>query len=399
MQSKSAASSDTGRVRDQNEDAHLANDDLGFYVVCDGMGGHVGGEIASKMAVDICERVVSSHAKLLEDVREGLVPEDRLLGIARESIEAACAEIFKAAMEGKPEHRGMGCTMTLVILGARRAAMAHVGDTRLYLVRNARTHLLSTDHTMAAALAQMGTLSWDAVPGHTLSHTLLRAVGIQPTVQVDTLLFDIADGDKLVLCSDGLTEYIDDPQELSDEIETDEVAEAASSLVELALEAGGGDNVTAMVVRLGGAKPGSPKPDRKHELDVMRQSYLFHGTTFATRTRILGHCEVERYAAGDTAVGEGASCDVMPLVVEGALGVEGTDCTFGPGDLVGETMLLKERPARAKLTALTDARVIALSHRQWLRLSRRHPWLGVRLLERIATRMSERWMTGEQPAI
>ncbi len=226
-----AAATHQGRVRTHNEDAvHPATSGRGsgpvVVMVADGMGGHVAGEVASRLAVAAA-------------VEAGDGP--------RERVEAANRAILEEVGR-RPELAGMGTTLTLVELGADGVArVAHVGDSRAYLLRDGRLRLLTTDHTVVNEYVQAGKISADEAATHPQRSMLTRALGLVPVVQVDTFEEPLRPGDRLLLCSDGVSSMIDD-ETIAATLGEGTPEEAAWELVERANQAGGLDNATALVV-------------------------------------------------------------------------------------------------------------------------------------------------------
>lgn len=236
--------SDIGRVRKSNQDAVGCFPERGLFMVADGMGGHAAGEIASRMAVDVIGNFFGGAE------RRG-VP-DRATDALRAAIELANQRIF-AAGSGREEegpNGRMGSTIVLVLvdLQARRIAWAHVGDSRLYRGRSGNLELLTADHTIFGHKY----LGQAAIPVD-LAHTnvLLQALGTSPEVAVPTACADVLVGDTFLLCSDGVSGFVDasviravltGPQRLED---------IGQTLISSALEAGGRDNASAVLVRVG----------------------------------------------------------------------------------------------------------------------------------------------------
>jgi protein phosphatase len=218
-------------VRQNNEDAVFPessgeSDDQATLIVADGMGGHVAGEVASRLAV---------NAAASTDVD----PADRV---------AAGNRAIREQVAREPSLEGMGTTMTLVSLDSGgKATFAHVGDSRAYLLREGNLNQVTQDHTVAAEYVALGRISSEEAGAHPQRHMLTRTLGLTRFVDVDITEVDIEVGDRILLCSDGLTEMVDDGliQETLDRPTPDE---AAWSLVELANSAGGVDNISVIVI-------------------------------------------------------------------------------------------------------------------------------------------------------
>ncbi len=234
-------------TRSRNEDAFLVDDTLGLYVVSDGLGGHAGGDVAAREAVNAVFRHVFEQRELLARIRQRLVSEELLSTLATGALRAASREVFRQSTL-RPELSGMGCTLTVLLIGIRQAAMAHVGDSRLYLRREGRVCQLSADHTLARELARHGIITSSDIGRVPSGHVLTQAVGTRATVEPEELLIHLAPGDRFVLCTDGLWRYLDKPEDLDDFCESHPTS--AESLVAFANSAGGHDNISAVVVRL-----------------------------------------------------------------------------------------------------------------------------------------------------
>ena len=235
---RSAARSDVGMRRPQNEDRYAIVPDLGLYLVADGMGGHQAGRVASALA---CEGAI----RAIETLQGASVP---LAERLRHAVTSANREIFSAART-KPELAGMGTTFVGMLFGADRLALAHVGDSRAYLLRQGRLRALTDDHSIVAELLRRQKISEQDAREHPHRHVLTRALGVQARTEADLAEMTPQPGDVFVLCSDGLTGHVDDA-EIADRVGSEEDLErAADSLVDAANRAGGLDNITVLLVR------------------------------------------------------------------------------------------------------------------------------------------------------
>ncbi len=226
------ATSDVGRVREANEDSYLVAEPL--FVVADGMGGHIAGDVASSTAV-----------KVIEGGSSQLSSEDP--ATLTKIISDANAAIWDKA-QSDPALRGMGTTCTLVLVDEDRVHIAHVGDSRAYRLREGQLEQLTEDHTLVGRMVQEGRLSAEEAQHHPQRSIITRALGVDEDVQVDLDTVELSAGDRLLICSDGLSSMVEDDQ-IRDVLarETDP-QKAADGLVQLANEAGGDDNITVVVI-------------------------------------------------------------------------------------------------------------------------------------------------------
>jgi protein phosphatase len=233
---RAAASTHVGLRRKVNEDRYALAPDLGLYLVADGMGGHTAGQIASQLAAEASLRAV-------ETLQGGTVSLSEKL---RHAVACANREIFSQARM-QPELQGMGTTLVCLLASEERAALAHVGDSRAYLIRSGRIRQLTDDHSLVGELLRRREISEDAAREHPHRHVLTRALGVRPNVEPDLAEISPQAGDLFVMCSDGLTNHMRD-EEIGAAIEGD-LQSACDALVDLANRRGGEDNTTVVIVR------------------------------------------------------------------------------------------------------------------------------------------------------
>jgi serine/threonine protein phosphatase PrpC len=241
---------DIGRRRTSNEDAFLLDDALGLYVVADGMGGHAAGEVASREAVEnVMGMVRKGQAAIGRFCNEGPTEENTraVQRLLESAVQAATYMVFAIA-ENDPDQKGMGTTVSALLVLDTHAITAQVGDSRIYLVREDDAYQLTEDHTLVAWQVKQGIISEAEAALSPHKNVITRAVGSRDYVQVDTQSFEIGPGDRFLLCSDGLHGYIAD-SEIAPVIALG--AELATAkLIDMANSRGGRDNITAVVVEV-----------------------------------------------------------------------------------------------------------------------------------------------------
>ncbi|HBW38435.1 Stp1/IreP family PP2C-type Ser/Thr phosphatase [Desulfosporosinus sp. BICA1-9] len=228
--------SENGCVRKNNEDSFLVISSAGLYAVADGMGGHQAGEVASSTALHELEKIVPQLAKLEEQTLEkGLT----------EAFAQANQVIYEASTN-QPENAGMGTTLTVLLICNSEVVIAHVGDSRAYLWRDEVLTLLTTDHSLVGELVRLGQISLEEAKKHPQRNVLMRAVGADPSVEVDCQTMGLQTGDVFLLCTDGFSNMISD-QELTEEfLEPGAWEERLEKLRQVTLERGAPDNFTAL---------------------------------------------------------------------------------------------------------------------------------------------------------
>ncbi len=239
-----AGKTDVGKVRQGNEDALFADGERGVFIVADGMGGHVAGEVASQI---VTETVGPGVGEAIEQGYRGAELKKRMLKLIAEANQ----RILERAQD-EPEKRGMGTTLTLLALVPDDGyVIDQVGDSRGYLLRDGELQQITRDHTVVQQQVDRGTLTPEQARDHPLSHILTRALGTDSAVAADSYGAETKPGDVFLLCSDGLSGMVPD-SELRGILAspTDDLDEIAEALIEAANEAGGVDNVTALVVKI-----------------------------------------------------------------------------------------------------------------------------------------------------
>lgn len=223
---------DKGLIREKNEDSFLINEAKGLFVVCDGMGGHRAGDVASRLAVDIISKAAADDS--LEDP----------IVFLNQAIWEANRAIW---LEGQrnPQYYQMGTTVTAAVIKGEELAAANVGDSSLFIIRGNNIHKVTRDHTLAEQMVEDGILGYR---DKAFNHILTRALGAEIDVKVDNFIEKLYPGDYVLLCSDGLTDMLEEEEILSTVMGNNDLNETARELVDRALSKGGYDNVTLILL-------------------------------------------------------------------------------------------------------------------------------------------------------
>ena len=251
MRYSAAAKSDVGRKRHGNEDNFCLAPDIGLFVVADGMGGHAAGEVASRLAVDTIQEWV---AKCLSGSDAAIVgtPEpmrSREASFLLDGIQSANRIIYETA-QSRPEYAGMGTTVVSALAVNDHVALAHVGDSRIYRVRGEQIVQLSRDHSLVQQQVDRGIISAREAQGSQYKHLITRALGLEESVEVDLVEQPVLPGDLLLLCSDGLSDLLEDEEMLAIVRDhADNLEKACQVLVDRANYKGGDDNITTLLIQ------------------------------------------------------------------------------------------------------------------------------------------------------
>ncbi|MDT7041378.1 Stp1/IreP family PP2C-type Ser/Thr phosphatase [Candidatus Nitronereus thalassa] len=235
---------DVGRTRTANQDTLLLDDDLGLWIVADGMGGHAGGDVASQLAVETIRKFL---------LHQPPTTVEKWAPVLETSIAQANMEIRKQA-KAQPELQGMGTTIVLAFMPNpqwKKTFILHAGDSRAYLIRAQFITALTRDHTLLEERIQVGLLPRSTSSSHPLGHVLTRAVGVESTVEPEIFLQELEEKDAILLCSDGLVKMMSDNNilEVLQENSTKTAQEQCQALVDRANQLGGKDNITVVLIR------------------------------------------------------------------------------------------------------------------------------------------------------
>jgi serine/threonine protein phosphatase PrpC len=391
------AATDVGRKRDHNEDNFLVDKKLSLFVVADGMGGHASGEIASHVAVHELRRVVEEDKPVLDAYLEGKGATQDLLTILEEAVQGACAAVFRKGQE-EPDKRGMGTTISALLVAGERGFIAHVGDSRIYLVRRGQVVQLTEDHSLINELIRRGKVTRESLatsPYASFKNAVTRAVGVYETVQVDTIDFDILPGDQFILCSDGLHAYLDDAHTMELMSEED-ITAVPQKFIDHANAGGGVDNITAVVVRV--QSPTNEAAEIRSEeltrrIELLRHMPLFRYLTYREVMRILNLTDVVDFEAGQRVLTENEPGDELYIILKGKLRLHKDDAFITellPGAHLGEMALVDKSPRSVSATAEEKSRLLVLRRRDFYEIIRKHPPLSVKLLWSFVQVLAER---------
>jgi serine/threonine protein phosphatase PrpC len=377
--------SDVGKVRKNNEDSYLIDDAHGLFAVCDGVGGVAGGEVASAMTVRLlAEKRKAESPRLRELGAQGT--ETALSGLVDhldEALSAASEAVFDRGADDK-SLTGMSTTAVAMAATGSRAALAYVGDSRIYLLRKGKLYQLSEDHSLAWELYRQGVLNSDDLTTFRYKNVIVRAIGQHPTVNVDTTIVEVMPDDVFLLCSDGVSDQMTDA-DIARVLTEERAEDAPGKLVELANLAGGKDNITAVVIRAEGQGINLPHMPTQEKVLALGAFFLFKDLTFQQTMRMLKIVEEKRYHVGDVVIREGELGADLFLLVRGFLSVtkDGVELnTLSKGKHFGELALISDQVRSATVTAMEDSLVLRVERDAFLSLLREDSVVAAKLLWR-----------------
>jgi PPM family protein phosphatase len=394
-----ACETSVGKVREHNEDSHFIDVSRGIFAVCDGMGGHAAGEVASALAVrTVREQWSSTNVEHVTDDWLDLgtaQARKRLLATVQEGVVAAHDAIVSEAQRDKTKH-GMGTTIVGALVVGGDIVFAQCGDSRAYLVRDNIAMQLTEDHTLLARLLAAGVDVDTSNEGARFKSMLTNALGIGHECKVATFIVPVATGDRFLLCSDGITEYVQ-------EVEIGEVlsqqpspARSAQKLVELALARGGADNATALVVKVVEAgETARPAAQLQADEKVIASCPLWAKSSPQGRLRGLRIALPREFGVEERIPAQTLGDRVAWIIIEGEVELEHGH-VMGPGGLLypEALVLTKQLPDKHGLGVVTkDVRALALRADDFRELCADDTELGEQLAESLGVILGDRAQT------
>jgi serine/threonine protein phosphatase PrpC len=394
MKIRAASASDVGRMRTLNEDFCLVDPVLGLYVVCDGMGGHAAGEVASRTAASLLQKFVLEREAIVRAVDRGEQPIDGAAAIMREGVEVASRALFEMGKTDRGK-KGMGTTCCAVLICGGKGVMAHVGDSRLYLVRQGKLFQLSEDHTFIQEAVRCGMMTPEQAKESQHHNIVTRAVGPLERVIVDTLVFDLLVDDTLLLCSDGLHQYLGDGAELAPILAAPDLEGATQRLIALANDRGGSDNITTIALRAtGSAAADTERSTMVNDIfDTLRHVDLFAELAMPELVRVSNACRSLELGADEVVIAEGEASETLFMVISGGVEVLRSGkkvAVLGSGSHFGEMALLSQRPRSATVRTREPSKLLALDRPQFYGLLQQDPLLAGKFLWKLAQTLSLR---------
>jgi len=382
------AATDVGKVRKHNEDNFLVDKKLSLFIVADGMGGHAAGEIASAIAVRTVHEEVRREKELLDDYASAATGANKvtrkdIVALIEHAVQRACSKIHADALTD-PNKRGMGTTLSVLLAVGDQGFIAHVGDSRIYLMRGGQVQQVTEDHTVLNELIKRGKLTREQIDKVQQKNAITRAVGVYERVEVDTLVLDLIPGDILVLASDGLHGYLETTEELKSALAL-EGGDSVKALIDLANGRGGKDNITTVIVKVGEEGSGDPQLAKRLALkrDVLANMPLFARLTDRELLRVMQAVHVRECQDGEVVIREGDKGDELFIVLEGKVRVSRGDQTLthlGRGEHVGEMALIRSVPRSASVTAVGPAELIAIRRSDFFEILRKEHEIAVKML-------------------
>ena len=384
------ALTDVGRTREHNEDNYLVDKKLGLFVVCDGMGGHAAGEVASALAVRTIHDEIKKEADMLRDYAEGAsggskVTKRDILNMLEFAVNRASNKVHSEAAKDAKK-RGMGTTLVALLIIGNQAFIIYVGDSRIYLLRDGLLEQITEDHTVYNELIKRKKMPKEQVEQLAQKNAITRAVGVYEHVEPDTLVVDLLQGDRFLLCSDGLSGYFEDElEQLGKFLANPDADLVVRELIDWANDHGGKDNITSVIVTVGDASNRDENRAKKLQLkrEILARMPLFRPLNDREILRVLQVTDVITYKPGEVVITEGEKGEELFIVLSGQLKVVrgGAEvATLPQGAHVGEMALVRSQPRSATVVSDGVSELMVIRRSDFYDILRKEHQLAVKLL-------------------
>ena len=383
------ARTDIGLRRKHNEDSLLAADEYGLFVVADGVGGRKAGELASAIAVNTFQKAAPKLAESVEVFAKDPTRETRnkVLSMLDLTANLATKSIYEAAEA--TGRQGMTTTLVACIVGGGSAFIVHVGDSRAYVYRRGELRQLTEDHSMVNQLLRQGTITKEEALDSRYKNVITRAIGLYPSVQADTLCLDLVEGDRVLLCSDGLSDMVS-TEEIIECVKVPSISQSTEQLIQAALAGGGRDNVTVIV-----CEPTSVLKEQEVSAKVraMETLFLFSELPFHARLRVVRIVSEHTVHAGEKIVQQGGLGNTLYAVVEGEFSViiDGQEvAVLREGEHFGELGLISNEPRSADIVAKGKGLLMSVQRQALREFCMVEPALGNQIIWKLVATLGQR---------
>ena len=379
---EASGASDRGLVRSNNEDSYFVDKNKGIFIVADGVGGEKGGEIASKLAIESAVQYLEEEWDYLEECRQGNLKDDAIFRFFADAVRHACKTVYENGCE-KSSLSGMASTFTMAVNMGTRILFCHVGDSKAYLINASGVHQITDDHTLIKDFLKKGLIKHESECAPQFKNVLTRTVGGNLSVEVDCVMVSVSSGDKIVLCTDGVSNYLEDADQLTDMLGHKKTSEDSKALIDFALRNKGEDNATAIVIRV---LEGNEVSDFEFLQEVLITETLlscqiYEELSFSQLARMRSHMEVVFLKKDEILIQSGEKYNGFYIVMEG--GVLSGDELLVRGESIGLKALIKDHYSKDDKVAVRDTRLIFFSRRKFESFLQRYPRIINQVLKNI----------------
>ncbi len=395
--------SDVGRKRKLNEDYLEFDDALGLYIVCDGMGGHQGGDVASKLAARTLKSslLANKYIKTLVSRKTGPQERKAITAVLSQAIAVANKTVYEYSIDMNAEKQkkaGMGTTLVMALKTLNGIFIAHIGDSRAYLVRGENVIQLTEDHSYVNELLHMGQIGPAEAEDHPQKNVITRALGIGAIAYPEIMFYEIMDKDFMVLCTDGLHGYFSDYEFLRYH-QAYSIEDVSKSMVDHALAGGGKDNITLISMQWGGEESPPVHPHDitiQNKIDTLKKINLFKALNYKEITQLIEVIHITHVNPDEEKheiIKQGENGEDMFVILRGEVEViiDGKVVSeLKPGQYFGEMSLIDKSPRSATIKAKGPLKLMRLHRDELFPLLKREPRIGLKIFWAFLQTMNQR---------
>ncbi len=391
-----SSASRTGSSHPTNQDAFAADESLGTFIVCDGIGGHRGADVAAQLAASSALEYLRKHSKALDGLRSGRTPSEKLANLCSEAVMAANSAVHSRA-QADANLSGMGTTMAMVVIVGGYGVVAHAGSSRVYLCRNGQLIQLTKDHRLSQELVERGLFTEEKAAKLAYARALSKAVGLLEAVTPDVVSLDVLPGDRFLLATDGVTQALP-KEELQRLVSGPGGASAAEAIVQAASERSLGDDATAMIVApTAGPQEAAAHTARSEEVllktESLQEMFLFHALDAQAIVEIVQQSSIVHTRQGEELFAQGSHEQNVFIILDGTFDVvvDGNSVAhLAKGSHFGEMSWLSHEPRSATVRCISDGTLLKISASFMQSFILKSPENGVRILRELARELSSR---------
>ncbi|MEC7276533.1 MAG: Stp1/IreP family PP2C-type Ser/Thr phosphatase [Bdellovibrionota bacterium] len=386
----------TGVKRDHNEDYYLLDEALGIYIVCDGMGGHAAGEVASEMACQEIMNFLKEQASFIKSCQKKLSKEGRvkMRTLLERATQRANEAIFNRSLR-EPEKKGMGTTLVMAVVVPQGIFCAHVGDSRAYLIRKGKVKQMTEDHSLVNEMIRSGMISKEDAHNHPQGNVITKALGIQKAVVGDTAFFETMEGDSVFLCSDGLHDYLN-PQKIIGLYEKSSIENLSQNFIDHANKSGGKDNITCIALQFGNKEAPPAHPSQvtvDSKIQTLQKIPLFSSLNYKEMAKVLECVHVLDLKASQTVISEGEMGDDMFVILRGELAViydQNEVNQLKAGQFFGEMALIDKAKRSATIKTKVPSKLLQIHRDELFPLLKKESRIGLKVFWAFLQNMNKR---------
>ncbi len=387
--------SNLGKVRKNNEDAWGAIPELNLFICCDGMGGHAAGEIASTLTVEEIKAFVRENQDLIlafcDENASNRPGKHEISKMLEQAVQSACTRVYQEA-QADDAKRGMGTTCDVLLLTPEVGFIAHVGDSRVYLERQGKVHPLTEDHNLQNELMKRNKYTdeeFEKTPFYEHRNALTRAVGVYESVEVDLLDFSVLPGDTFLMCTDGMSHYLNPYLILQGLEQHESPQDVIREFIEIARNGGGHDNITGVLVRVPVSTEAAAEAaiaraaEINLSIEILSHIPLFRSLSYRELVRVHNITSVRSYAQDEIIVKEGEEGTEFFIILRGKIRLEKRGkliAMLQDREHFGEMALVDKEPRSASAYAVVPTRMLVINRRDFFDIIRGEPTIAVKLL-------------------